>query len=368
MNYRKFGKTGVDVSALGFGMMRLPMVDGKVNDEEAIRIVRDAIDSGVNYLDTAYVYHDGYSEVVTGKILKNGYRDKARVATKSPVWSINSPEEFDKILDVQRQRLDTDFIDFYLLHSLNAQSWKENVLKHDLLSKISKAKADGRIGHIGFSFHDNLDLFKEIIDSFGDFEFCQIQLNYIDTEHQAGIEGLEYAYKKGLGVVVMEPLLGGRLANPPAEMKKLLPEERTAAEWGLDFIWNRPEVSIVLSGMSNEQQAKDNVVYAARASVGMVNDTQSKMYKDLRDKFFSMPLVGCTKCNYCMPCPSGVDIPGVYDAYNQTVYKGPDHAKGVYASLEGTADKCIGCKACEEVCPQHIETSALMPQIADTFK
>lgn len=365
MQYRDFGKTGEKISAIGFGCMRFPTTDDNpehIDEKSAIDMIHYAIDNGVNYLDTAYPYHNGMSEVVVGKALKNGYRQKTFIATKCPVWSVKSAEDFDRILDEQLKRLDVEYIDFYLLHALDINRWNNIVLKFDLLSKLEEAKKNGKIRHIGFSFHDSFDTFKTIIDGFDKWEFCQIQLNYIDIEHQAGIKGLEYAHGKGLGVVIMEPLLGGKLAAPTPNVAEVLSDSKTPVEWALDFLWNRKEVSFMLSGMGAMGQVKDNIEYACRSSVGMLGEEDLDMLARAKHMFDTMALVRCTKCAYCMPCPFGLDIPKLYEVYNMSAYN-PKRAKELYAELETAADKCRGCKKCEKVCPQSIQSSKVMPEI-----
>ena len=264
MQFRNFGKLDWKVSALGFGCMRFPTTDGErlspnIIEDEAVRMIHHAIDNGVNYLDTAYPYHGGQSEIVVGKALQGGYREKVKLATKLPVWMVESPADFDRFLDEQLQKLQTDHIDFYLLHALSKGRWQDIVLKHNLLDKAAEALADGRIRHLGFSFHDDYAGFEEIVNGSELWSFCQIQYNYMDTENQAGTRGLKLAASKGLAVVIMEPLLGGRLADPPKDIREAMerfPVQRTPAEWALQWLWDQPEVSVVLSGMSTMAQVE----------------------------------------------------------------------------------------------------------------
>ena len=370
MQYRPFGKTGKMVSALGFGCMRLPTLDGpsgaQIDEEEAIRMIRHAIDEGLNYVDTAFMYHGGNSEGLVGKALRDGYRDKTWLATKSPFGGFRKPEDFDEHLSIQLERLQQDYVDFYMLHAACLQSWKEVALPFKLLDKLEKARADGKIRHIGFSFHDDYNAFQTIVDGYDGWDFCQIQLNYLDVENQAGIRGLEYAADKGLAVIIMEPLLGGKLANPPENVRRVLPPDKSPVELALDFLWNRPEVSLILSGMSTMQQVDDNLAYASRCAAGMLSESDLKVYTEAKKVFDTMARVPCTRCTYCMPCPFGVDIPGVFEAYNKSVLD-MDGAKSLYAGLDGHADLCRACHKCERICPQHIAVSERMPEIQAFF-
>lgn len=373
MQYRKFGKVSDHISALGFGCMRLPTknnvpMSSDVDEQEAIRMIRHGIDEGINYIDTAYPYQNGISEVVVGRALRDGYREKVLLASKSPTFSFKAEEDFDEFLTQQLHRLDVDCIDCYLLHALDRDRWENVVLKYDLLTKMEKAKRDGKIKYIGFSFHDDFDTFQTIVDGYDHWDFCQIQMNYIDIENQATIKGLEYAASKGLGVVIMEPLLGGKLADPPAEVAKALSPEKTPVEWALDFLWNRPEVSVILSGMSNAQQVEDNLTYAGRSAVSMLSPDEDKMFQQAKHVYDTMALVPCTKCSYCMPCPFGLDIPKIYEAYNKTATVDRKEAADLYFSMETLADACRKCKKCEKICPQSIQTSELMPTIHALFK
>lgn len=368
MEYRSMGNTGAKVSALGFGAMRLPVLeDGSIHEEEAIRMIRHAIDEGVNYVDTAYPYHDGMSEVLVGKALRDGYREKTYLATKCPVWAINCPEDFDRILEEQLSKLQVETIDFYLLHAIGKVRFENVIQKFNLIQKMEQAKADGKIRYIGFSFHDNAEAFINIVDSYDSWDFCQIQMNYIDIHNQATLEGMEYAALKGLGVIIMEPLLGGKLANPPQNVLEVLRKEKTPVEWALDFLWDRKEVSLVLSGMSSMEQTTDNILYASRSKIGMVTEEHKKMYVNAKRIYDTMALVSCTKCAYCMPCPFGLDIPKTFESYNTTVAKGMKPAKEIYEEIEVKADSCRSCKKCEKVCPQAIPISDVMKKVAICF-
>ena len=368
MKYRVLGKTGAEVSVLGFGCMRLPVLENdQIDEAEAIRIIRNGIDNGINYLDTAFGYHNGQSEILVGKALKDGYRNKAYLATKLPLWNVKCEDDVDKIFNEQLSKLDTDYIDFYLLHAVNNESWETKVLKFDIIPKLEKKLAEGKIKHLGFSFHDDLDVFKKIVDSYDGFEFCQIQFNYIDTDYQAGLEGIEYAASKGIGVIVMEPLLGGKLANPHEKIAALLPNEKTAVEWALDFIWNRPEVGMLLSGMGTEQMVSDNISYADNSSVGMLSDDDLSMLSEAKRIFDEMNLVPCTGCEYCMPCPAGVRIPEVFSAFNKISEGGRRLVKEVFPDIESNASLCKKCGKCESACPQHIEIIKTLKNVVDKF-
>lgn len=373
MQYREFGKTGVKVSPIGFGMMRLPSDnEGNVNEAEAIRIVREAIDNGLNYVDTAFNYHGGNSEKITGKALLDGYRDKVYLATKAPVWMFKGPEDFDSILEKQLSRLQTDHIDMYLLHSLNAISFEKKVLRYGVLDKIKAARDAGKIKYIGFSFHDKLDVFKKICDSF-DWDFCQIQLNYIDTKYQAGLEGLKYAADKGLAVSIMEPLRGGYLANVPDAVQKVFDGTgKSAVEWGLDYLWNRPEVSVVLSGMGSEEQIKQNIEFASRSHAGMFSQADEKVIEKAQEIFASYDTIPCTGCSYCLPCPKGVGIPYnfvVYNNYqtNNNYEQEKERYKSWVTMFGKQASECVSCRTCESICPQHIKISDELKKVAETF-
>jgi predicted aldo/keto reductase-like oxidoreductase len=368
MQYRTFGSLDWRVSALGFGAMRLPTLGSReiVDEPEAIRMLRYAIDQGVNYIDTAYPYHGGNSELVVGRALRDGYRERVHLATKLPVPRVESPDDFDRFLNEQLEKLGTSYVDVYLFHGLRVPRW-ETVLKHGLLARADRALADGRIRHLGFSFHDSLAKFKEIIGSYDNWSMCQIQYNYMGEDFQAGTAGLEYAADKGLAVVVMEPLLGGRLVTAPPEVQAAwdaAAARRTPPEWALSWLWNKPEVSVVLSGMSTMQQVEDNVAFASRSSVGMLTTQDLEAVARARDAYNRLSPVPCTGCRYCVPCPNGVAIPELFAVFNSGVmFSNMEHPRRNYANLLEVqrASSCIQCRACEALCPQSIMISEWMP-------
>jgi uncharacterized protein len=370
MLYRKLA--GEDVSALGFGAMRLPMLDGAVDVPQAVGMMRHAIDSGVNYLDTAYVYHDGQSEGIVGRALRDGYRERAFVATKSPVWLVQASEDFDRLLNTQLERLATDRIDFYLLHALGADSWEE-CKRFGALEFLEKAKAAGKIRHAGFSFHDDLDAFKRIVDE-GDFEFCQIQYNYLDREFQAGEEGLRYAKAHGLDVIVMEPLRGGSLARlvPPSVQAvwDRAAVRRTPAEWALRWLWDDADISTVLSGMGAPEQVEENLRTASSSPAGCLTDAERALVAAAEKAYRAETRIDCTACRYCMPCPSGVDIPGNFETYNTYfMFQQDPQVKSQYAWIDedARAGVCTQCGNCEELCPQQLPIRGLLREVAATF-
>ncbi len=355
--------------------MRLPTRNGKatgpdIDESLAIPMIRRAVDEGVNYLDTAYVYHDGVSEVVLGKALRDGYRDRVKIATKSPLWIVRSPEDFDRCLAESLRRLGTDHIDFYLLHALDRKNWTKKVLGLNLIERAEAAIRDGRIGHLGFSFHDEADVFTEILNGYDRWTFCQIQYNYMDVANQAGAAGMQLAASKGVAVVVMEPLLGGRLAKPPESVAALYrqrEEQRSPAEWALQWIWDQPEVATVLSGMSTMEQVEANLMAASRSAVGSLGPTAHEFISRLRAAYRDRMAVDCTKCNYCMPCPSGVNIPTNFELYNDAFLH--DDAPGarflyrLFLLPAAQAGACTACRECEEKCPQRIPVSQWMPRM-----
>jgi len=363
MQYRKVPKNGDQLSALGFGAMRLATKRGSIDEERATRQVRDAIDKGVNYIDTAVPYHGGESERFLGRALQGGYREKVKLATKLPPWSVKTREDMDRILDIQLKKLQTDHIDYYLLHSLDASHWK-HLRELGVLEFLDSARAAGKIRNAGFSFHGDRKTFKEIIDAY-DWVFCQIQYNFLDEMNQAGTEGLWYAASKNIAVIVMEPLRGGMLAGKlPKEIREIYSRaktKRTPAEWALRWVWNHPEVTLVLSGMNDEKHIAENIKTCEDALPGSLTPDDLATVEKVAGSYKRLMKIGCTGCAYCMPCPSGVNIPQCFFLYNN--YHMGNHlmSRGMYGlSLMGgmrtwsDASLCRNCGKCQKACPQNI--------------
>ncbi len=363
MQFMPFGKTGKQVSRLGFGMMRLPTVsvNGKsvIDREEAIRMLRRGIDGGVNYVDTAYVYHGGESEVVTGLGLKGGYRDKVMLTTKMPVWLVENESDMDRYLDEQLARLDVSTLDFFILHSLNAESFRK-MQKMNYRRFYERARADGRIRFTGFSFHDGKDAFPPIIDDY-DWGMAQIQFNYLDDGNQATLEGLLYAQSRGIPIVVMEPLRGGALANPPQEIRDMMemyPRKRSPVEWAFRYVGHFPGVATILSGMNTMEQVEDNLRIFANVSPENLSDADLAFVRSLKQRYLGRVGIGCTGCNYCQPCPQGVQIPRIFEMYNESFMLGNDgglkwNYRGVIRD-KADGSLCVECGQCEAVCPQGL--------------
>lgn len=376
MQYRYFTKKQIKVSTLGLGCMRLPILEddlSQIDEIKANELLEFAIDKGINYIDTAYNYHQGMSEVFLGNTLSKSQRERVYLATKSPVWLVEKHEDFERILDEQLERLQTDHIDFYLLHSLHKKAW-EKILRLDVFHFLDEAQKKGKIKNIGFSFHDEFPLFKEIIDSYP-WDFCQIQLNYLDTEYQAGLKGLDYAKSKDIDVVIMEPVKGGRLATASDDIKDIWQEnpiKYSPAQWALRYLFNMEDVSLVLSGMSTMEQLIENINIASETTPNSLVtkdldliDRVSKVYKD-RIK------VGCTGCEYCLPCPSNVSIPNIFELYNHNyMFDTLEESKSSYKTYKEKnidATMCTECGACEEICPQHLSIIDYLKDAEEVLK
>ncbi|MBT3310424.1 MAG: aldo/keto reductase [Desulfobacterales bacterium] len=379
MLYRKMKKTGDKLSVLGFGCMRLPQkIDDKgavkIDEKLATRQLRYAIDCGVNYVDTAIPYHMGESEPFLGRALSDGYREKVKIATKLPPWLVKTREDMDRFLDDQLERLKTDSIDYYLVHGLDGNIW-EKMKSLDVFGFLDKAKEEGRITNAGFSFHGDKDAFKKIIDDY-DWDFCQIQYNYLDENNQAGKEGLEYAFSKDVGVIIMEPLRGGNLARKvPAQIESIWNEaeiKRSPAEWALRWVWNHPEVASVLSGMNEDEHVEENIRIANEAYPESLTEKEHQLVKRVEETYRKLMKAGCTGCQYCMPCPSGVDIPTCLEVYDNLHMFGDEiTAKLVYFTRvaggqdgePANASLCENCGQCEDACPQKLPIQELLEKV-----
>lgn len=362
MNYRK-DKYGNDISILGYGCMRFSRTAGKIDMEKAEKEILTAFHHGVNYYDTAYVY--GGSEAALGKILKrNHIRKQVYIATKLPHYLIKTRDSMDKYFREQLRRLQTNYVDYYLMHMLtDVQTW-ERLKSLGILEWLEEKKKNGAIRQVGFSYHGNSDMFCQLVDAY-DWDFCQIQYNYMDENSQAGRKGLQYANKKGLPVIIMEPLRGGKLVNRlPKEAEKIFekyPVKHTPAQWALRWLWNQPEVTCVLSGMNSKKMVQDNIKTASTVSVGEIGSKEEAMLQRVVQAINAKMKVGCTGCAYCMPCPKNVDIPGTFSAYNRCFSEGKRVALVEYFMCtamrknSSAASNCVECGKCEKHCPQHIK-------------
>ena len=383
MLYRRMRDNGDDLSILGFGCMRLPQKkgspgDGMIDEPRAARQLKMAIDQGINYLDTAMPYHMGTSEPFLGKALSDGYREKVKLATKLPHWSVKASDDMGRLLSSQLKRLNTEQVDYYLVHALDGSSW-ERMQSLGVCEFLKDAKTRGLIANAGFSFHGSRNSFEKIIDSY-DWDFCQIQYNFLDKQNQAGTKGLKYAASKGLGVIVMEPLRGGLLARqPPTEIAKIWDEaeqERSPSEWALRWIWNHPEVTVVLSGMNEESHIQENIRIAGNAHPGSLSEDDMDLVERVARQYRSMMKAGCTGCHYCMPCSSGVNIPTCFELFNHLhMFKDANWAKlnyiarvGGLFSAPGKASQCEECGECEKVCPQKLPISTLLKDVASEME
>ncbi len=377
MKKRTLGKRNPgDVSILGFGCMRLPTVNGvykNIDEPLAKEMVRYAIDGGLNYIDTAWPYHEENSEGFVAKALKDGYREKVYLADKLPSWLIKSREDMDFYLNEQLKRLETDYIDYYLIHALNKSYWN-NLTEHGLFDFIESALASGKIKNIGFSFHDEYDVFEKIIKAY-DWDFCQIQMNFYDEAYQAGVKGLKLASDLGIGVIIMEPLRGGKLAtNVPQAVKDIYSEtgkEHTPAGWALRYLYNYPEVKLVLSGMNDFNHIDDNLNTARESEENMLTSEETQAIRNVKHFYKSRIQVDCTDCKYCMPCPHGVNIPANFTYYNNAhVFDAKEKTKKDYFTYmkdSSLADKCVQCGECESKCPQNIEIINELIKVTEYF-
>lgn len=361
MNYRN-DKYGNKLSILGFGCMRFQRKAGKIDMKKAEKQIMDAYNGGVNYYDTAYIYPG--SEAAVGEIFeKNGIRDKVYIATKLPHYLVKNAEDLDKIFNEELKRLRTDYVDYYLMHMLTDVNAWERLKALGILEWIEEKKKSGAIRQVGFSYHGNSQVFCDLVDAW-DWDFCQIQYNYMDEHTQAGRRGLYHAHEKGIPVIIMEPLRGGKLVNRlPAEAERIFADyepKRTPAQWAFRWLWNQKEVTVVLSGMNTDEMVADNMETASTVEVGELTAADEAMLQDVVRAINAGMKVGCTACGYCMPCPKGVNIPGTFAAYNRIYSESKFLGMKEYFMSNALrkeptlASQCVGCGKCEKHCPQGI--------------
>ncbi len=370
MKYARFPGTDITASRLGYGCMRLPVTQQEnhpIDRPEAIRLIRRAIDAGVSYIDTAYPYHGGESEVVVGEALRDGYREKVTLTTKLPLWAVHETGDMEKILDEQLRRLNLDHVDFYLAHAVSDERF-EAVTQLGLLEFMDKMREKGKIRYAGFSFHDNAEVFKKVVDSYP-WKLAQVQMNILDENNQATMKGIEYAASKGIGIVIMEPLRGGALTrNVPASVNELydaMPVKRTPAAWAFRYLYNRPEIVTILSGMTTCEQLDENLRIFDEAEANCLSSEEEKLFKDVRAAYEARVRVGCTGCAYCQPCPKGVRIPDIFGAYDNAAMF--DSFEGFYRRYNASfaANECVKCGKCEKACPQHIHIRDWLSRICE---
>ena len=376
MNYRIFKAADMEVSLLGFGAMRLPMADdgsGRIDEAETTRMIRYAIDNGVNYVDTAYVYHGMQSEAAVGKALADGYREKVLIATKMPFWIMKDPKEMAPVFEKQLENLGVDCIDMYLVHGIDYSRWG-TVKDWRIWDFLEERRAQGKIRFIGFSSHcDTPEEFKEILDAYP-WDFCQLQINYMDKDVQAGQEGYEYAVSKGVPVVVMEPLKGGKLTDvippPIQEYWAALGSGRTPAEWGLRWVANLPGVLTILSGMSAMEQVEENVRVLSDADVSGLSGEELAVLDKVAEEYNRLIVYPCTACRYCLPCTEGISIPEIMDQRNSCdLYGNTEKLRYEYRMfVEPKASACVECGKCEEKCPQHLGIIRAMKETTELLE
>ena len=362
MKYRSMGKLGIQSSAFGLGCMRFngeASGDSAIDEQKAISLIRQAIDGGVTYIDTAYVYLDKTSEIVLGKALRDGYREKVTIATKMPDSAVHDRAGMEALLDEELKKLQTDHVDFYLMHGINKKKWEyfKSIGAPAFFDDMKKA---GRIRYKCCSFHGPYEEFEYILNDW-DWDMVQIQYNFMDVENQAGTKGLELAGSKGIPVVIMEGLLGGSLAKAPENVQALydaFPVKRSPVEWAFRWLCNHPEVSVVLSGCNEPEQVEDNLRIFDTVEPGVMSPEELRLMEDVRAAYLSRRKIGCTGCRYCMPCPNGVNIPTVFSVWNNVSLYGVDPKQNfgfrMMQENGGGADQCVGCGTCEAACPQHL--------------
>ena len=362
MKYRDFPAAGKKVSALGMGCMRMPTTQDEghpIDRPAAIQLIRHLIDGGVTYIDTAYPYHNGQSEGLVGEALKDGYRERVTLATKLPSWEVEKHEDMERLLDEQLKRLDVEYVDVYLAHALDSKRF-EKLQKLGLFEFMDEMVQKGKIRYPGFSFHDDYEPFRKIVDSY-DWKIAQVQMNFLDEFHQATMEGVRYAAGKGIRIVVMEPVRGGSLVKTvPEEIQKMYASAvpgRSVVEWAFRWLIDKPEFMTILSGMSDLTQADDNLRIFDAADVGCLSEAERETIENVRKAYEARIRVGCTGCEYCMPCPQGIKIPDIFKAYDSaSMFDNFEDFRRRYNAMEVQADACVGCESCVAACPQHFKT------------
>lgn len=366
-------KNGEEISALGYGAMRLPLKTGRVDKKRAKEQIYYAINNGVNFIDTAYIY--GSSESFLGEILHGEYREKVKLCTKMPLINIKKYEDMEKYLEIQLKNLQTDYVDYYLLHGISKSAF-DNLIKLGVIEFLENAQKQGKIKHIGFSFHDNGKVFKDIVDAYN-WDMCLIQYNYLDEHNQAGTAGLKYAASKGIDVFIMEPIKGGILGGKvPKEVTKIWDKskvKRSPADWALRWVLNHPEVVCVLSGMNEEEQIKENIKVANETLPNTLTEDELKLYDEVKEVYEEFMKVDCTGCGYCLPCPMGVDIPRCFNFYNNKyMFKQGLMSSVLYLSQLGGimsggdehhAMLCNNCGKCIKACPQKLNIPELLDDV-----
>ncbi|MCE7698322.1 MAG: aldo/keto reductase [Methanobacterium paludis] len=367
-----------EISALGFGAMRLPTKNGRIDKEEAKKQIYYAIDNGVNFIDTAFPYHGGSSELFLGEVLQGEYREKVKLCTKIPSWSVKKHEDMEKYLETQLEKLQTDYIDYYLIHNLTEGGFFR-LKELGIIEFLESAKKKGKIKHIGFSFHDNKEAFKKIVDAYR-WDICLIQYNFLDETNQAGTEGLKYAASKGISVIAMEPLKGGILAGEVPENALNIWNKsnikRTPAEWALRWVLNHPEITCVISGMGQLKQVEENIKVSNETLPNSIPAEEIKLYDEVKEVYRELMKVDCTGCGYCMPCPQGVDIPQSFNLYNHKHMFKSNNASfmyltglgGVMSGKQANAGLCNQCGKCAKACPQKLDVPILLKEVSQDME
>ena len=370
---KHFPGTDIIASHLGLGAMRLPKgPDGNLDEKEAVDLIREAIDGGITYVDTAYPYHDGHSEEVVGRALKDGYRQKVTLVTKLPVWKVETRQDMDQVLDEQLKKMQVDCVDFYLLHAMNAERL-EKMRKLDYQRFLEDKVKEGKIRYPGFSFHDKETIFYEILNDY-DWKLAQVQMNLLDGENQATLRGVKAAGEKGVGVVVMEPLRGGALAKATGDVRALYegyPIERTPVEWALRYLMDLPEVVNILSGMSTREQVKENIHTFNAVTGAPLTEEDRALLEKVKEAYLARIKTGCTGCAYCQPCPQNVAIPKIFQAYDESRMLDNDEFAKFYeitCEKEKDASRCVECRKCEAACPQKLPIVDYLKEIHEETK